>query len=358
MKIVHVIYSLKMGGAEVLVGQLSRMQRANGHDVSIVSYAEIGAVGDALRAEGFDVVLLGAAHPVVSMWRCFRLFRKMKPDVVHCHNVAATTQAAMSARVAGVRRVITTRHRVPLPYKFAEEIKYSVMGMFCDWVAGICETTCRDLRGAPMARTKKIVRVYNGTTPVERVDFEALGKTGFTIVFIGRLAPVKDLGTLFRAVMLAVERLPELRCWIVGDGWVRDEYEATAAELGAGEHVKFWGLQMDTAPFFSAADAFVMSSLSEGLPMSLLQSMSLGTPAILTDVDGSGEVLRLTGGGLLVPVSDPAAFADAIVKLATDKELWAECSRQAAEAYRTQFTLERMNAGYMELYSASTQAGG
>ena len=153
-------------------------------------------------------------------------------------------------------------------------------------------------------------------------------------------------------VALAVERVPELEFWIVGDGHERPALEGLTAELGMGEHVRFWGQQMNTAPFFSAADGFVMSSLSEGLPMALLQAMSLGTPAILTDVDGSGEVLRYTGGGLLVPVSDPAAFADAIVKLAQDDALRAEFSRRSLEAYERDFTLERMNAGYMELYSA------
>jgi L-malate glycosyltransferase len=351
MKIVHVVYSLEMGGAEVLVGQLCRIQRAEGHDVSVCAYSKLGVIGEALQAEGFDIRVMGVAHPSKTMLRYLRLFRKVKPDVVHCHNVAPTLQAALSARLAGVRRVITTRHRLPMPHEVATEVKYSLMCTFCDWVAGICEATCNDLRGAPLARLKKIVRVYNGTAPVERVNFDELGKYGFTIVVIGRLAPVKDVGTLIRAVALALPRLPELAFWVVGDGKVRPELEALTQELGLGEHVRFWGQQMHTAPFYSAADAFVMSSLSEGLPMSLLQSMSLGTPAILTDVEGSGEVLRLTGGGLLVPVKSPEAMADAIVRLATDPELRAEFSRKALTAYKEQFTLERMNDGYMKLYA-------
>ncbi len=84
--------------------------------------------------------------------------------------------------------------------------------------------------------------------------------------------------------------------------------------------------------------------------MSLLQSMSLGTPAILTDVDGMGEVLRLTQSGLLVPVGDAAAFAEAIVRLAGDEAQRLDLSRRALEAYRTRFTVEKMAQGYMELY--------
>src|ERR1700743_1125376 len=115
MKIVHIVYSLEMGGAEVLVAKLCRMQRANGHDVSVCAYSNLGAVGEALRAEGFVVYVPGTAHPAKTMLRYFRLFRRIKPDVVHCHNVAPTLQAALSARLAGVKRVGSTRHSLVAP---------------------------------------------------------------------------------------------------------------------------------------------------------------------------------------------------------------------------------------------------
>ena len=352
MKIVHVVYSLEMGGAEVLVAQLCQIQRSQGHSIRIFAYSDLGVVGDRLRQDGFDIYVPGKAHPLRTMLRYFLRFLKIRPDVVHCHNVAPTTHAAISARLAGVPHVISTRHRLELfPYDRAAEAQFNFMGWFCNWVTGICEVTCENVRSGPLARKSRIVRVYNGTTAVERTSFEGLGKHGFTIVFIGRLAPEKALGTLIRAVMLAKNQVDDLALWIVGDGRARGELEALTQELGAGKQVKFWGERMDTAQFFSAADVFAMSSISEGLPMSLLQSMSLGTPSILTDVDGMGEVLRLTGGGLLVPVGDPEAMAEAIVRLATDRKLYEELSRKALAAYQKDFTLEQMAHGYMALYT-------
>ena len=351
MKIVHVVYSLEMGGAEVLVGQLCRLQRANGHQVSVCAYSKLGTVGEGLQAEGFEIYVPGEAHPAVTMLRYFRLFRRIKPDVVHCHNPAPTLQAAMSARLAGARCVVSTRHSlVAPPYDVAAEVKYSVMALFCDWIVGICDATCENLRGAPLARKKKIVKVYNGAAAVERVGIADLGKRGFTLVFIGRLAAVKDLGTLLRAVGLAKGRVPGLEFWIVGDGPVRGSLEELARELHVADQVRFWGQRMDTARFFSAADAFAMSSVSEGLPMSLLQAMSLGVPAVLTDVGGMAEVVRRSGSGLLAPVGDSAAMAEAIVRLSEDAELRAEFSKRAKAAYEAEFTLERMDAGYMGLY--------
>jgi glycosyltransferase involved in cell wall biosynthesis len=311
-------------------------------------------VGEALQAEGFEIHVIGEAHPARTMLRNFRLFRKMKPDVVHCHNVAPTLQAAMSARLAGVRCVGSTRHSlVAPPYDCASEIKFSVMATFCDWIAGICEITCENLRGAPLAQKDKIVCVYNGTTGVARVSTDGLNKRGFTLVFIGRLAAVKNLQTLIRAVALATQRLPGLEFWIVGDGSVRAELEDLVQKLGVGEQVRFWGQQMNTAQFFSAADAFAMCSVSEGLPMSLLQAMSLGVPTVVTDVGGMAEVVKLAQCGLLAPVGDSAAMADQIVKLAGDSELRAEFSKRAVATYEAKFTLESMDAGYMALYGGS-----
>ncbi len=353
MKIVHAVYGLDMGGAEVLVAQLCRIQRAAGHEVSIFSYAKLGVIGEALQAEGFPIYIPGEAHPLKTISRYFKRFRQMRPDVVHCHGLAPTIHAVLPGRLTGARCVLSTRHRLEYhPYDFTAELQYNVMCWFADYVAGICETTCNNMRRGPLAWKKKIVRVYNGTLPVERAGFAALGKGGFTLVFIGRVVPEKSLETLIRALALARARVPGLALWIVGGGHARPELEALAAELGTGESVRFWGQQMETAPFFSAADVFVMSSISEGLPMSLLQSMSLGTPAILTDVDGMGEVLRLTGSGLLVPVGDAAAYAEAIVRMASDDGLRRELSRLALEAYRTRFTLETMAKGYQELYES------
>ena len=350
MKIVHAVYSLEMGGAEVLVGQLCRIQRAQGHEVSILAYSKLGVLGEALRDEGFDIHVPGEAHPLVTMARYFNIFRKRRPDVVHCHNVAPTTHGAIPAFLAGVPAVLSTRHRLELfPYNWKEEFQFNFMGWFCTWITGICEITCVNIRKGPIARKDKIVLVYNGTSPVIRVAAPP-EKRGFTLLFVGRLVREKALDTLIRAVSLAMPRYSGLDLWIVGDGAAREELEELTRELGVAANVRFWGQQTNTAPFFSAADVFVMSSISEGLPMSLLQSMSLGTPAILTDVDGMGEVLRLTGSGLLVPVGDGAAFAEAILRLATDAGLRAELSERAATAYTTRFTLETMNEGYMELY--------
>jgi glycosyltransferase involved in cell wall biosynthesis len=355
MKIVHVVYSLEMGGAEMLVAQLCRIQRSQGHDVSVCAYSMLGAVGEMLRQEGFTIHVAGEAHPALTAWRYFRLFRRMRPDVVHCHNVAPTLQAAVSARVAGSRLVLSTRHSlVAPPYNRSSEAMYNVVATACDFIVGICQITCANLRGTTLAHRGKIRLVYNGSPPITRVKTPA--RATLELLFVGRMAEVKDLGTLVRAVALAAERLPQLRLSVVGDGIDRVPMAKLAAELGVADRIRFCGQQLETDGYFSAADVFVMSSVSEGLPMSLLQAMSIGVPAITTDVGGMAEILRECGSGLLVPVGDSAAMADAMVRLANDPALCAQLGARAMTAYQARFTLDRMVEGYTKLYHWAEKA--
>jgi glycosyltransferase involved in cell wall biosynthesis len=354
MKIVHVVYSMEMGGAEMLVAQLSRLQRKKGNEVTVCAYSTLGVLGQKLRDEGIHVHVLGEAHPAKTVLRYLRLFHSMRPDVVHCHNPAPTLQAAFGARLSGAACVLATRHSlVSPPYDWAAEIKFNITALCLDWIVGICDITCRNLRGAPLARANRIVRVYNGTAAISPESSDLRDDGRFTLLFVGRVAAIKDLGTLLKAVAIAHQRNPRLRLWIVGDGPVRSSLESLSKDLNLSEVVTFWGQQMQTERFFSAADTIAMSSTSEGLPMSLLQGMSLGLPAVVTAVGGMQEIVDLSRGGLMSPVGDADAMAEAISRLMADRSLREELGNNAREAYGREFTLECMEEAYAKLYRSS-----
>jgi glycosyltransferase involved in cell wall biosynthesis len=352
MKIVHVVYSLEMGGAEILVAQLCRLQRANGHDVSVIAYSNLGALGETLVADGIPVLVLGEAPFIKTFRRFWSELKTLHPEVVHCHNPAPTLQAAIPARLTGAKCVLSTRHSlVAPPYDLKEERTFNFVARFCDWIVGICDATCDNLRHTPGTHRSKIVRVYNGVDPVEPAPAgEWPEKRGFTMLFVGRLAPIKSLHTLIRAAVLAAPRVPGLQFWIVGHGHERQRLEDLVKELAAEDLVTFWGERLDVAGFFSVADVYCMSSTSEGLPMSLLQAMSIGLPAIVTDVGGMAEVVMNAHAGLATPVGDSEAMAESIVRMASDEKRRMVFGDNARTAYGELFTLERMDAAYMELY--------
>ncbi len=237
------------------------------------------------------------------------------------------------------------------------ELRYAIAATCCDWVVGVCDATTNNLRNLHTVPLGKIARVYNGTVPIQRVEKEQCpSKSGFTLVSVGRLAPVKNHALLLNAFRAAHSAMPGLQLWMVGDGIERPRLESLASELGLTNSVTFWGQQLDVAPFFSAADAFIMSSKSEGLPISLLQGFSLGLPAIVTDVGGMAEVVRQAKAGITVSATDASEMAAAILRLAGSEKERKQYSMNAEASFFARFTLETMFDAYTSLYRNSRRS--
>jgi glycosyltransferase involved in cell wall biosynthesis len=352
MRIAHVVDSMEMGGAEMLVSQMCGLQREQGHDPCVYAVANLGALGEKMRSEGFTVHANVGGKLTEATQSFFRHFRQSQFDVVHVHNPTPTIYAAPAARTAGVRSIISTRHSlVAPPHNLVMEFKYAVAARFCDWVAGICEATVTNVKQLHTVPARKIVCVYNGAAPlrpVARQDWPA--KTGFTLLFVGRLEPVKNHSLLLNAFQSALKSMPGLRLWIVGDGSQRKTLEKLASDIGTAGAVTFFGQQLDVAPFFSAADAFIMSSKSEGLPISLLQAFSIGLPAIVTNVGGMAEVVNVANAGITASPTDASELTQAILRMATNQVEREQYSRNAEAAFHSRFSLESMLKSYMDLY--------
>jgi glycosyltransferase involved in cell wall biosynthesis len=358
MKIAHVVDSMEVGGAETLVLQMCRLQREQGHDPCVYAVTALGALGEKMREEGFAVQANVGKHMSDATRSFFGVFKRSKPDVVHLHNPTPTIYAAIPARMAGVPSIVSTRHSlVAPPHNAIMELKYGLAARSCDWVVGICDATTDNIKRVRNVPARKLARVYNGALPLTLAPSDRLlPKSGFTLIYVGRLAQVKNHALLLDAFRTALSSMPSLRLWMVGDGSERKILENLATELGIASEVTFWGQQLDVAPFFSAADAFVMSSKSEGLPMSLLQAFSLGMPAIVTDVGGMAEVVRLANAGYIVSTTSAPEMAAAILKLASNETEREKFAANAESTFRAHFALQTMVDAYMDLYQNTPRA--
>jgi glycosyltransferase involved in cell wall biosynthesis len=351
MKIVHIADSMEVGGAETLIAELCRLQRAQGHDPSVHCLYEIGAIGKTLEAEGFEVTLHCPPTFTSLVRSLYRAFKRSRPDVVHCHNATTAIIGAMPARMAGVKSVVVTRHGlVAAPYLLRRELKFAVASRLCDWVIAVCEEARRNLVAAPFAARHRIVRVYNGARAVNTNVKTFTPKVGFTLLHVGRLSPAKDQESLLRAFASAKCDVPDLQLWIVGDGPLRVRLQELAGELGVGTATRFFGEQTELAPFYAAADLFVMSSVSEGLPIALLEAMSASLPSVVTDVGGMKEIARLSNSVIAVPASDSRVLADAMRKTTQNRHRLVGLRAAARDCYEKNFTLVRMADEYARLY--------
>jgi glycosyltransferase involved in cell wall biosynthesis len=351
LNIVHVGDSMEMGGAEKLTATLCRLQRDQGHKASVHCLYGLGVLGEELRAEGFEVVLHHPSAFFQLMRSLYKSFKRSRPDVVHCHNATAAIIAAVPARLAGVKTVIVTRHGlVKPPYQIRRELKFALASRWCDWIVGVCEGTRTNLLAAPFAARDRIIHIYNGACSAN-VQAVPQPKKGFTIVHVGRLAPLKDHATLLQAVALTRKHHPDVQLWIVGGGPLEISLRILTDGLGLNECVTFFGEQADASPFLLAADLFVSSSLTEGLPVSLLEAMSVALPAVATDVGGVGEIARLSGAVTLVPPSDPDGMARALCDAVAGRQKLPKLGQSASRCYEQYFRPERMFDDYMSLYN-------
>jgi len=354
LRIAHVVDSMEMGGAEKLTATMCRLQRDRGHAASVHCLYLVGVLGEELQAEGFEVVLHRSRSFFLLMRCLYKAFRHSRPDVVHCHNATAAIVAALPARLAGVKTVIATRHGlVKPPYLLRRELKFALASRWCDWIVGVCEGTRTNLLAAPFAARDRIIHIYNGASPA---DIRAVPrqKNGFTLLYVGRLAPLKDLATLLHAVALTRSHHPDVQLWIVGDGPLESSLRKLSAELGLNEFVTFFGEQTEVSPFMLGADLFVSSSVTEGLPVSLLEAMSVGLPALVTDVGGMGEIARLSGAVSLVSSSDAEGMAEALCSAVVRRQELTKMGKLASHCYEEYFRPERMLDDYMTLYNRRT----
>jgi glycosyltransferase involved in cell wall biosynthesis len=155
---------------------------------------------------------------------------------------------------------------------------------------------------------------------------------------------------MLRALQRVRSAGKEVYLWIVGDGILREPAERLCSELGLTEAVTFWGERISTGDFYAAADAFVLSSRTEGLPVSLLEAMAAGLPVVTSAVGAMPEVVNDSGGGLVVPAGSVEGFAAAFDRLVEDAGLREAMGKSGREHYLAHFTLNKMADRYLELY--------
>ena len=360
MTIHHVIDSLEVGGAERVVLDLTRQQAAAGACVRIHCLSKGGALVDAARDSGADVVVDPLTGGFAGRaWRLGRALQSAKPDAVHCHNLAATVIGAPLAMASGARTILATRHGlVGPPQPGHREGRFWAAARACDHVVAVCDAAQQHLRRGAGNAAEKVVVIRNGASPAAggRLAAPRAGGSGaFTIVCVARLAPIKGHRWLLQALALLRRERPEVRLVLVGDGPERPALEALARQLALESSVSFAGERLDPGHWLENADLFALASETEGLPVALIEAFAAGLPAVVTDVGGMPELVTRAAAGAVVPAADPRALADAIATLASSTTDLGLLGSRARAFYLAHLTPQRMHEDYWQLMNAVPQ---
>ncbi len=354
MRIAHLVENLEVGGLERLAVDLAHAQRMAGHSVSIFCLTRPGVLAVQAEALGIPVTALGkkGALSVSSVWKMARSLRKNKVEVLNTHNTQVHHYGVAAARLAGVAAVVCTRHGLNLhPYDARVEKIFKATLPWTKCIIAVSADAARFFETERKLPREKIEVILNGI-PVEKFGARRASPGSLLprIRFgtVARMAAAKDHATLIAALAQVIERFPQAEMHFLGDGPLRPALEKQVAELGIEKHVKMHGMGFDVADFLSTLDVFVLSSLTEGLPVSILEAMAAGLPIASTRVGGVPEVAPENRVAWYCPPGSPEALAEILMQAASAPDLAArgEESWRLAQA----FSMSHMCDQYLALF--------
>ncbi len=170
------------------------------------------------------------------------------------------------------------------------------------------------------------------------------------IVQVARLDYLKDHATAIRTLARVAARTGRARLVLVGEGPEGPSVRALVGQLGLEDNVRFLGLRQDVARLLPAADLFLLTSVSEGIPLTLIEAMCAGLPVVCTRVGGTGEVVLDGQTGFLAPARDDAALAEAVLRLGSDADLRRRLGEEGRQRARALFSEAHMAERYLGLY--------
>lgn len=367
----HVIHALGVGGAEVLVDHLVRRLSERFRGIVAV-LDDVGEIGERLQRDGFVVEHLYRA-PGIDRGCARRLHQfatREGASLFHAHQYTPFFQAMLSRGLTGSRPIVFTehgRHFPDLPSR-KRSIVNRLMLRRHDRLVGVGGNVRQALienEGLPSGRVEV---VYNG------VDLEAMNRPSetarqrlrnefglesddFVCVQVARLHPLKDHGTALAAIDEARRTLPNIRLLIVGEGDERSAIESEITRHGLQQHVTLTGNRTDVSDLLAASDVFLMSSISEGIPLTIIEAMAAARPVVSTAVGGIPEMVDDGKTGLLAPAGDAKTLARQLQRLHQQPSLRRQIVEAAAESARRRFSLTGMLNQYERMYREVLHVG-
>jgi glycosyltransferase involved in cell wall biosynthesis len=363
VRILFLSTSMGMGGADQQLLSAARELRARGHDIAIVSLTPLGPMGLEARSAGLPTESLEMPRGVPDprgLLRLVRFTRRWRPDVVHSHMVHANLMARALRLLAPVPVLVSTIHNIDEggPLLMAG---YRLTNRLADHMTIISQAAAdRFVRDRIVPRELLSV-VPNGVNLDEFLNVPRDARASlrrslelgdeFAWLAVGRFETAKDYATMLRGFTEVRRRRPDAVLLLVGRGSLQGETEALVRALALEGAVRFLGVRRDVPALTQAADAYVMSSAWEGMPMVLLEAAAGALPIVATAVGGNSEVVEHGRTGLVVPPRDPSALGAAMLGVMdlSDGERHAMGER-GRERVRSRFALSRVVDTWEGLY--------
>ena len=355
-RVALVIPDLRVGGLQALAVRLALALDRAEWQPAVYTFDGEGPLAEDLDGAGLPHHLL-PRRPGVDRAHAGRLAQAFRRDgigLVHCHNITALFHGARAAARAGALPVLYTEHDRDLPAPWRQRLLHRWLARRVSAAVAVSARLAQQLnRTEGFAAAELVNGVPDPARACALTREQARAELGWpggpALLAVGSLTPVKNHALLLASLPALRARVPDARLYVAGDGELRAPLQEAAGALPPGA-VAWLGERTDVPRLLAACDLFVLSSRSEGLPLSLIEAHGAGRASLAFDVGGVGEVLVDGVTGKLAPAGDGAALAAAAADLLLDAPARAACERAARRRYEECFTLERMVGRYVSLY--------
>ena len=338
------------------------------YNVSLVSLRKKDLSEETLESMGIDITYLAKSKfDPTTLPALLRIIRRKRIDILHLHGYGATTFGRIAAGMRGLPTILH-EHANLTDTPWFQKMADAVLERETDIALAVSESTAEFVIKARQLPPDKVKVVYLGV-PMEEFNRRrraeevasaraelGVGPGELLIGSVTRLHDSKGNDYLVDAARLVLDRRPQARFLVLGEGPLRDELEARARRLDLGDRFQFAGFARDVARVVSAFDISVFPSLWEGTPLTVFEALAMGRAIVATDADGLVDVLTHGRDAIVVPKRDAAALAAAMVRLIDEPETrdrLGEAARLTARQYDIATFVAKMQQLYELLHRVS-----
>ncbi|MBI4142799.1 glycosyltransferase [Candidatus Uhrbacteria bacterium] len=354
IRLVHILTSFDIGGAEQLVLDLCRRLDRARFDVSVFAVVRGGPLRSEFHDAGIPTEVAGKPTRLgfSTIRHLTAMLESPRPDIVHTHLFGGDTWGRIAAMRAHVPHIVSTEHNINMDEGFVKRFVKRRLARSTERIVAVSDAVRSQSILVDRIPREKVVVIPNG---VDCTMFRPSPRTahdGVRLVTVGRLVPQKGHAMLIDAFAILRDTLPRAILTIVGDGPLRTAFEAQVHAYHLEDRILFQGFRRDRPEVYHAADIAVFPSQWEGLGIAALEASACGLPIIATSVGGLQEAVVDQTTGVLVPTGDPGLLATAIRELANDRPRQLLLGHAGRRHVERGFDIRKVVEQYERMYEA------
>lgn len=361
INVMHTVLSLEVGGLEKVVCDMVLGLNKEWFNVEVCCFDTLGELSELLKKNYIYVNLLKRNQDKYDFFFPFRLrklLREKNVQILHMHSGTffLGTQAGVLARIPAMIYTDHGRHLVEPKFLVGMDRFSSMFANKVIAVSNQLEEYLVDVVKLPCSKTTTIINGIDTTMYKPRnkstclMDEFGIGESTKVIGTVGRLAEVKDQATMIKAFARVNQQFQECILMLVGDGPKKNDLQQLVKDQGLSDKVFFVGSRGDVPNLINLFDIFLLTSLSEGTSISLLEAMSSGVTPIVTDIGGNTSIVDNELNGIKIKPGDVDRLSDSIIGLLTNDDLRYRLGRNAINKVREKYSMSNMIQEYTDLY--------